>query len=93
MVGLHVRSFNSETEYKFKNEVTIYSMNKSFCTKTELSDFKITLLLAKLDMVGSRLLSDHLIFSDDISVDIQSITFLLLSNIIELIIKAKSKKF
>ena len=93
MVGLHVQSFNSETEYKFKNEVTIYSMNKSFCTKTELSDFKITLPLAKLDMVGSRLLSDHLIFSDDISVDIQSITFLLLSNIIELIIKAKSKKF
>ena len=93
MVGLHVRSFNSKTEYKFKNEVTIYSMKKSFCTKTELSDFKITLPLAKLDMVGSRLLSDCLIFSDDIPVDIQSITFLLLSNIIELTIKAKSEKF
>ena len=82
MVGLHVQSFNSETEYKFKNEVTIYSMKKSFCIKTELSDFTITLPLAKL----------NLIFSDDISVDIESITFLLLSNIIELIIKARSKK-
>ena len=54
-----------------------------FCTKTELLKFKITLPLSKLNMVGSRLVSNGLIFSDDISVDIQLVNFLLLSNIIE----------
>ena len=34
---------------------------KSFCTKTELLNFKFTLPLTKLDMVGSRLLSNGLI--------------------------------
>ena len=51
----------------------------SFFTKIELLNFKITLLLAKLDIVGSRPVSNYLIFSGDIRVDIQSLTFSLLS--------------
>ena len=42
--------------------------SKFFCTKTELLNFKITLPLAKLDMISSRLVSNGLIFSDDILV-------------------------
>ena len=64
-----------------------------FCTKTELLNFKITLPLAKLGMIGSRLASNGLIFSGDIPVDIQFGTFLLLSNVSELSIGAKTKKF
>ena len=64
-----------------------------FCTKTELLNFKITLSLAKLDMVGSRLVSNGLIFSDDIQVNILLVTFLLLSNFSELSIWAKTKNF
>ena len=39
--------------------------------KTELLNFKITLTLAKLDMVGSRLVSNGLNVSNDIPFDIQ----------------------
>ena len=72
-----------------------YKLNEEelFCTKTELLNFKITLLSAKLDMFGSRLVSKVLISSDDILVDIQLVTFLLLSNVSELRIGAKTKKF
>ena len=48
--------------------------------------------MAKLVMVGSRLVSNGLIFSDDIPVTIQLVTFLLLSNISELRIGAKTIK-
>ena len=68
-------------------------MEKSFCIKAELLNFKITLPMANLDMVGSRLVSNGLIFSDDILVKIQLVTFLLLSNIRELSIGSKTKKF
>ena len=44
-------------------------------------------------MVGSRLVSNGLIFSDDIPVDIQLVTLSLLSIINELRIGAKTKKF
>ena len=44
---------------------------KIFCTKTALSNFEITLPLAKLDMIGLRLVSNGLIFSDVIMVHIQ----------------------
>ena len=44
-------------------------------------------------MVGSRLVSNGLIFSDDIPVDIQLVTLSLLSIINELSIGAKTKKF
>ena len=50
-------------------------MKKNFCIKTELLNFKITLPLAKLDMVGSRLVSNGLNFSDNIPFDIQLVTF------------------
>ena len=55
--------------YKFKIKLSCND-EESFCTKTELLNFKITLPLAKLDMVGSMLVSNALIFSDDIPVDI-----------------------
>ena len=61
----------------------LYKVEELFCTKTELSNFKINLPLAGLDKVSSRLVSNGLIFSDEILVDIQSITFLLLCNISE----------
>ena len=52
-------------------------MKKSFfCTKAELLNFKITLPLAKLDMVGSKLVSNGF-FSNDGPVGIQLVTFLL----------------
>ena len=47
--------------YKFKKEL-LYKEEERFRTKTDLLNFKITLPLAKLDMVGSRLVSNALIF-------------------------------
>ena len=44
-------------------------------------------------MVGSRLVSNGLIFPDDVPVNIQLVTFLLLSNIRVLDIGAKTRKF
>ena len=78
--------------YKFKIKL-LYNEEELFCTKTELLNFKITLPLAKLGMIGSRLVSNGLIFSDDIPINIQLVTFLLVSNISELSIGAKTKKF
>ena len=65
----------------------------SFCTKTELVNFDITLPEAKFHMVGSRLVSKALIFSNDILANIQVITFLLLSNIRELSIRENTRTF
>ena len=68
-------------------------MKKYFInTKTELLHFKLTLTMVKLGMVGSRLVLIGLIFSNGILVDIQLVT-LLLSNIRELNMKAKTRKF
>ena len=64
-----------------------------FYTKAELLNFKITLSLAKLNMVSLRFLSNGLIFSDDIPVNIQLVNFLLISSISELSIGTKTKKF
>ena len=44
-------------------------------------------------MVGSRLVYNGLVFSDDIPADIQLVTFLLLSNITEINVVAKTTKF
>ena len=63
----------------------LYNEEKFFCIKTELLNFNITLPLAKLGIVSSKLVSNGLIFSDDIPVNIQLVTFLLLG--------AKTKKF
>ena len=60
--------------YKFK--IKLLYNEKIFCVKTELLNFKITLPLAKLDMVGSRLVSNYLVLLDDILVVIQKVTFL-----------------
>ena len=57
----------------------LYNKEKLFCTKTELLNLKITLSSAKLLMLGSRLVSNGLIFLDNIPVNIQLVTFLLLS--------------
>ena len=53
--------------YEFKTKL-LYNSEKLFCAKGELLSFNIILPLAKLDIVGSRLVSTGLIFSDDISV-------------------------
>ena len=78
--------------YKFKIKL-LNKEEKPFCTKTELLNFKFTLPLAKLDIVGSRLVSNGLVFSDDTPVNIQLVTFLLLCNIRELRIETKTRKF
>ena len=41
--------------HKFKMKL-LYNEEKPFCTKTELLNFKIILPLARLDIVGSRLI-------------------------------------
>ena len=63
--------------YKFKMKL-LHNEEERFSTKAKLLNFKITLPLVKLGMPGSRLVSNGLIFSDDIPVDIQLVTFLLL---------------
>ena len=50
-------------------------MNDFFCTETELLNFKITPLLARLYIVGSRLVSHSLTYLRDIPVDIELVTF------------------
>ena len=92
MVGLHGRVFNLQTIYNFKIKL-LYNKENVFCTKTEFLNFKIAFPLAKLDMFGSRLVSNRLIFSDVIPVDIQLVTFLLLSNIREESIGVKTRNF
>ena len=62
----------------------LYNEEELFSTKAELLKFKITLALAKLDMVGSRLISSGLKFLHNILVNTQLVNFLLLSNISEL---------
>ena len=46
-----------------------------FCAKTELLNCKITLPLPESDMVGSKLVSNSLIFLDDMPVNIQLVNF------------------
>ena len=45
--------------YKFEMKL-LYNEEELFSTKQELLNFKITLPLAKLDIVGSRLVSNGL---------------------------------
>ena len=47
----------------------LYNEEELFCTKAELLNFNFTLRFAKSDMVGSKLVSNSLIFSDDITFD------------------------
>ena len=55
--------------YKFKMKL-LYNEEECFSTKAKLLNFKITLPMVKLGMAGSRLVSNGLIFSDDIPVGI-----------------------
>ena len=55
--------------YKFRIKL-LYNEEKVFCAKIELLNFNITLPLATLDINGSRLVSNYLIHSDDIPVNI-----------------------
>ena len=71
----------------------LYNEEELFCTKIELLDFKITLPLAELSMGSSRLVSNVLIISDDILVNMQLVTFLMLSSIRELSIGEKTRWF
>ena len=71
----------------------LYNEGGLFSTRTELFNFKITLPLTQLDMVSSRLVSNGLIFSDAIPVNIQLVTFLLLLTVSELSTGVKTKKF
>ena len=48
----------------------LYNEEKPFCNKTELLNFNITLPLTKLYIAGSRLVSNGLILTDDIPVNI-----------------------
>ena len=56
--------------YEFKMKL-LYNEEKNFPTKTELLNFKFTLPLAKLDMAGSRLVSNGTMFLGNALVDIQ----------------------
>ena len=53
--------FNLQTTYKFKIKL-LHNEETDFCTKTELSNFKFTLPLAKLDIANLRLASNGLVF-------------------------------
>ena len=75
---------------KFKINL-LYNEEEFFCTKTELLNLKITSTLAKLDVVDSRIVLNGLIFSDNIPVGIQLVTFLLLSNKVKLALGQKLK--
>ena len=76
--------------YKLKMKL-LHNEENSFCTKEDLLNFKITLPLVKLDKVGSRPVSNGLIFSGDTLVDIQLVPSLLLCNVSEISIETKTK--
>ena len=80
--------------HKFKIKL-LYNEEEAFCSKAELLNFKITLPLARLDIVDSSSVTNGLVISDDILVDIQLVTFFIatVSNIMELSIETKSRKF
>ena len=61
--------------YKFK--IKLLHNEEKF--KTVVKFFKFTLPLAKLDIGGSRLVSNSLIFSEHILVDIQLVTFFIIT--------------
>ena len=57
--------------YKLKKIKLLHNEVKNFCIKIELLNFNFNLRLDKLDMVGSRLVLNGLIFSDNIPFDVQ----------------------
>ena len=77
--------------YEF-NKKLLYNEKKLYHTRIEFLNFKITLPF-QVNIQGLRLVSNGLISWDDILVDIQLEYFLLLSNINELSMGPKNKKF
>ena len=67
-------------------------MKISIFALKQLLNFKITQPLAKLDIVGSRLVSNGVIFSGDTTVDILLVSYLLLASVSELSVGARTKK-
>ena len=61
--------------------------------KKNIFALKINLPLAKFEIDGLRLVSNALIFSDDIPVDIQLVTFSLVCNFKGLKTGTKTRKF
>ena len=92
MLGLSGQLFNSETMHKSKMKLICYEKEFVYI-KTELLSFRFTLALAKLDMIDERLVLNGSSFSGDTSVNVQLVTFLLLSSVKELRIGTKTKKF
>ena len=78
--------------YKFKIWL-LYKKEKLFCAKAGLLNFNIILTLVELEMVGSRLVSNGLIFYGNSLIKIQLVTLLLLSNVSKLDIGANTKIF
>ena len=68
---------HSYTMCKFKMKL-LYNEEQCFWDKTELLNIKVTIALAKLDMVGSRLISNGLIFSGDNPVNIHLVAFIVI---------------
>ena len=78
---------------KFKMKL-LYNEEESRCTEIGLLSFMLTLLLPKLDIIGARLEPNGPIFSGDIWLDMELITFrLLLSYVSESSIGKKTEKF
>ena len=78
---------------KFKMKLLYYE-EESSCTEIGLLSFMLTLLLLKLDIIGARLEPNRPIFSGDIWLDMELLTFwLLLSYVTESSIGEKAKKF
>ena len=73
--GLNKLFLKSPAMYKFKMKLLYDDKEEFSCTKTKLLNFNITLQLAKLDMIGSRLVSNGSIFPGDAPVDIHLVTF------------------
>ena len=87
LLGLRDQVCNSQTTYKLKIKL-LYNEEKAFSTKTESLNFKITLPLSKLHIVSNGL-DFQMIFQSIYEV----VNFLLLFNIRELSIGAKTRKF
>ena len=92
LAELRGQLFNLKTIYKLKMKL-LFNGEELWYTETNLLNFDNTLPLAKLGIASSRLASNGLLFSVNILVSMQLVTFLLLSNISELRIGAKTKKF
>ena len=77
--------------YEFKMQL-LYNEEEFYYLERELLRFMLTLPLHILDIIGARLESNALICSGDVPADAR-LVILLSSNVKELSIGAKTKKF